>query len=45
MSRKDKDEREELIEELLGEVVELRARIAELIRPDAPVVDLASRRR
>lgn len=36
---------ERLIEELLGEVVELRAQVADLKKQPAPVIDIRSRRR
>ncbi|MEU9837332.1 hypothetical protein AB0D67_37845 [Streptosporangium sp. NPDC048047] len=38
-------EEEKLIEEMLGELVELRAENEQLRRPAAPVVDLNARRR
>ncbi|MBB4920891.1 hypothetical protein FHS44_008044 [Streptosporangium saharense] len=34
-----------MIEDLLGEIVELRAEVAQLRQPTAPVIDLASRRK
>lgn len=39
------EDAETLIEDLLGEVVELRAKVAELDRPPAPVINLADWRR
>lgn len=45
MSSDPRTEQEQFIEELLGELVELRAKVAELSRPPAPVIDLAARRR
>lgn len=46
MSREpDREDAETLIEEMLGELVELRAQVADLSGPSAPVIDLKTRRR
>lgn len=36
---------EEFIEELLGEVLELREQVNQLRQPNAPVIDLSTRRK
>lgn len=41
----DREDAETLIEEMLGELVELRAQVADLSGPSAPVIDLKTRRR